>query len=200
MQLEFWYEFASTYSYLSVMRIERVAADAGVSLEYCPFLLGPIFGKQGWNTSPFNLYPARGRYMWRDVTRRASRHGLVFLKPSTFPRNGLLAARVALVGLGEGWSPAFTRAVFSAEFTEDRDIAEWAVLREILESLQQNPDRVLAGAQAAENKAELRERSETAEARGIFGAPSFIVGDELFWGDDRLEEAVEYASSVGEAV
>ena len=200
MQLEFWYEFASTYSYLSVMRIERVATDAGVSLEYCPFLLGPIFGKQGWNTSPFNLYPARGRYMWRDVTRRASRHGLVFLKPSTFPRNGLLAARVALVGLGEGWSPAFTRAVFSAEFTEDRDIAEWAVLREILESLQQNPDRVLAGAQAAENKAELRERSETAEARGIFGAPSFIVGDELFWGDDRLEEAVEYASSVGEAV
>ena len=200
MQLEFWYEFASTYSYLSVMRIERVAADAGVSLEYCPFLLGPIFGKQGWNTSPFNLYPARGRYMWRDVTRRASRHGLVFLKPSTFPRNGLLAARVALVGLGEGWSPAFTRAVFSAEFTEDRDIAEWAVLREILETLQQNPDRVLARAQAAENKAELRERSETAEARGIFGAPSFIVGDELFWGDDRLEEAVEYASSVGEAV
>ena len=200
MQLEFWYEFASTYSYLSVMRIERVATDAGVSLEYCPFLLGPIFGKQGWNTSPFNLYPARGRYMWRDVTRRASRHGLVFLKPSTFPRNGLLAARVALVGLGEGWSPAFTRAVFSAEFTEDRDIAEWAVLREILESLQQNPDRVLARAQAAETKAELRERSETAEARGIFGAPSFIVGDELFWGDDRLEEAVEYASSVGEAV
>ncbi len=200
MQLEFWYEFASTYSYLSVMRIERVAADAGVSLEYCPFLLGPIFGKQGWNTSPFNLYPARGRYMWRDVTRRAARHGLVFLKPSTFPRNGLLAARVALVGLGEGWSPAFTRAVFSAEFAEDRDIAEWAVLREILESLQQNPDRVLARAQAAENKAELRERSETAEARGIFGAPSFFVGDELFWGDDRLEEAVEFASSVGEAV
>jgi 2-hydroxychromene-2-carboxylate isomerase len=200
MQLEFWYEFASTYSYLSVMRIERVAADAGISLEYCPFLLGPIFGKQGWNTSPFILYPARGRYMWRDVTRRATRHGLVFRKPSIFPRNGLLAARVALVGLGEGWSPAFTRAVFSAEFTEDRDIAEWAVLREILESLQQNPDRVLARAQAAENKAELRERSETAEARGIFGAPSFFVGDELFWGDDRLEEAVEFASSVGEAV
>ncbi len=200
MQLEFWYEFASTYSYLSVMRIERVAADAGVSLEYCPFLLGPIFGKQGWNTSPFILYPARGRYMWRDVTRRAARHGLAFRKPSVFPRNGLLAARVALVGLAEGWAPEFTRAVFSAEFAEDRDIAEWAVLREILESLQQDPDHVLARAQGAEIKAELRERTETAEARGIFGAPNFLVGDELFWGDDRLEEAVEFASSVGEAL
>ena len=199
MRLEFWYEFASTYSYLSVMRIDRVTAAADVSVEFCPFLLGPIFGKQGWNTSPFKLYPARGRYMWRDVTRRATLHGLVFRKPSAFPRDGLLAARVALVGLGDGWAPEFTRAVFSAEFAEDRDIAEWAVLREILESLQQDPDHVLARAQGAEIKAELRERTETAEARGIFGAPSFLVGDELFWGDDRLEEAVAYASSVGEA-
>ncbi len=71
--LDFWYEFASPYSCLSALRIEKLAEDAGVTLRWRPFLLGPIFAAQGWNTSPFALYPSKGRYMWRDTARRAHR-------------------------------------------------------------------------------------------------------------------------------
>ena len=69
MKVEFWYEFASTYSYPAAMRVEQTAKEAGVGLVWRPFLLGPIFGSQGWNDSPFNIYPAKGRYMWRDMAR-----------------------------------------------------------------------------------------------------------------------------------
>ncbi len=194
MELEFWYEFASTYSYLSVMRIGKLAAEAGVPVRWCPFLLGPIFAERGWDTSPFTIYPERGRYMWRDVTRRAGSHGLPFRRPGVFPRNGLLAARVALVGLEQGWCPEFTRAAFHAAFAEDREIGEWEVLSEILRSIGRDPDHVHTQAHAPANKAALRGRTENARARGVFGAPSFFVGDELFWGDDRLEDALAWAS------
>src|ERR1041385_7871678 len=67
--VEFWYEFASTYSYPAAMRIARKAREADVTVRWRPFLLGPIFGAQGWNDSPFNIYPAKGRNMWRDLER-----------------------------------------------------------------------------------------------------------------------------------
>ena len=96
--LEFWYEFASTYSYLSAMRIEPLAQAAGVDVRWRPFLLGPIFAAQGLTSSPFNLYPVKGRYMWRDMEREGARFGVPFKRPDTFPQNGLVAARVALYG------------------------------------------------------------------------------------------------------
>ena len=111
-KIEFWYEFASTYSYLSVMRIEDLAADAGVEILWQPFLLGPIFRAQGWSDSPFNLYPAKGRYMVRDIERIAASRNLPFNMPAVFPASGLLAARIALIGTVQGWVNEFTRAVF----------------------------------------------------------------------------------------
>src|SRR5262245_23449779 len=122
MALECWFEFASTYSYLAIPRVEAVAKAAGVTVAWRPFLLGPIFAAQGWNDSPFNIYEAKGRYMWRDLERRAARYGLPFRRPSRFPRNGLHAARVALVADGEGWCNAFAPAVYRANFAEDREI------------------------------------------------------------------------------
>ena len=107
--LEFWYEFASTYSYLAAMRIEGRAEAAGVEVRWRPFLLGPIFAAQGWTTSPFNLYPAKGRYMWRDMEREAARLGLPCRRPDPFPQNTLVAARVALYGADQGWTPAFSQ-------------------------------------------------------------------------------------------
>ena len=131
-KLEFWYEFASTYSYLSAMRIEVMAREAGVEVEWRPFLLGPIFVAQGWNTSPFNIYEAKGRYMWRDMERICAARDLALQKPDPFPQNGLYAARLALVGADEGWAPGFSRAVFAAEFGDGADISDRQVLAGIL--------------------------------------------------------------------
>ena len=114
--LEFWYEFASTYSYPAVMRIERLAAEAQVDVRWRPFLLGPIFKALGWNDLPFNIYAAKGRYMWRDLERVCAAEGVPLkLPPVKFPQNGLKAARLALAGESEGWTPDFTRAVFARE-------------------------------------------------------------------------------------
>ena len=115
--LEFWYEFASTYAYLAAARIEGAAAAAGVAVRWRPFLLGPIFASQGWTTSPFNLYPAKGRAMWRDVERTAAGQGLPPLtRPDPFPVNSLSAVRVAVLGQDQDWLVPFSKAVFSASF------------------------------------------------------------------------------------
>jgi 2-hydroxychromene-2-carboxylate isomerase len=176
------------------MRVEKAAQSARVDLEYCPFLLGPIFAKQGWNDSPFNIYPAKGRYMWRDLERLCTGLSLPFRKPTVFPRNGLLAARVATVGRNEAWGPPFVRGAFRANFADDRDIASTEVVSAVLESVGQDPAAVLARAASQEIKQELRARTEAAQALGMFGAPSFVVDGELFWGNDRLEAAVAWAS------
>jgi 2-hydroxychromene-2-carboxylate isomerase len=193
-QLTFWYEFASTYSYLSAMRIEAEAAAAGVNVVWQPFLLGPIFHAQGWNTSPFNLYPAKGRYMLRDIGRIASARGIAFHLPDPFPMNTLKAARLALVGIEEGWVAPFSRAVFAAEFADRRDIADTAVLQDVLEGLGIDAGRALGRSAHAEIKERLRAMTADAEAHGIFGAPTFETADgELFWGDDRLDAAIAHA-------
>ncbi len=194
-RLEFWYEFASNYSYLSVMRISGLAKQAGVEVTWRPFLLGPIFKSQGWDTSPFNLYPVKGRYMIRDMQRLAESRGLPFVMPPTFPANGLKAARLALIGADEGWIEPFTRAVFEAEFGRGEDIAQPAVIEKALSGLGLDSASLLARAEEPEIKQRLKDQTAEASSRGIFGAPSFITEDgELFWGDDRLEQALAWAA------
>lgn len=194
-KIEFWYDFASTYSYLSVMRIEPLAAASGVQVAYRPFLLGPTFKAQGLTTSPFVAVPIKGRYMERDIARIADARGLVFHMPDPFPAHSLAAARVATVAEAEGWIGPFTRAVFSAEFANREDIAASDVLDRIVSNLGHDPARISAAAGTAENKAALRERTEAASAKCIFGAPTFVTADgEIFWGDDRLEQALAWAT------
>jgi 2-hydroxychromene-2-carboxylate isomerase len=192
--LTFWYEFASTYSYLSTMRIEAEAAAAGVAITWQPFLLGPIFKAQGWDTSPFNLYPAKGRYMVRDIERIASERGLPFRMPDPFPAHGLKAARLATVGVEQGWVAPFSKAVFEAEFALGADIAGEPVLEGILDSLGLDAAPILERAGHADIKDALRTATGHAQALGVFGAPSFTTEDcELFWGDDRLAHALAHA-------
>jgi len=191
--LAFWFEFASTYSYVAAMRIGALAAKANVAVQWRPFLLGPIFKAQGWDTSPFNLYPAKGRYMWRDVERQCAELGLAFRRPDPFPQSSLAAARVALVGLDEGWGEEFCRAVFRAEFADGRNIGDAAVVADVLCALDVAPEPVLARAQGDDIKAELRRQTEEAQRLGLFGAPSFVADGELFWGNDRLEQALRCA-------
>ncbi|MCK6553634.1 2-hydroxychromene-2-carboxylate isomerase [Candidatus Binatia bacterium] len=175
------------------MRIEAAARAAEVALTWRPFLLGPIFKAQGWNDSPFNIYPVKGRYMWRDLERVCAAQGIPWQRPSSFPRNGLLAARVACRFAAQPWVSEFVRRVYAANFAEDRDIADRSVIAGILESLGRQPADVLGAAESADARAQLRTTTEQAQALGIFGAPTFVVGTELFWGNDRLEAAIEWA-------
>jgi len=195
--IEFWYEFGSTYSYPAAMGIERLAADAGVSVRWRPFLLGPIFKTYGWNDSPFNIYAAKGRYMWRDLARVCKADGLPLkLPPVSFPQNGLKAARLALIGESQGWTPPFTRAVFAANYAEQKDISDDETLAALLAGLGVDAPAAVAASNAPENKEALKRQTEEAASRGLFGAPSFTVGDELFWGNDRLEAALAWANRV----
>ncbi len=189
-KLEFWYEFASTYSYLSAMRIEAVTEKAGVAIFRKPFVLGPIFHSQGWNTSPFNIYPAKGRYMVREMERLTAARGLPFRMPSPFPQNSLNAARLAIIGHEEGWGPAFTRAVYTAEFAEGTNIADKGVLGAILTKLGLDSAPLLSLIEQPDIKQRLRQQTEEAQELEIFGAPSFLAHEELYWGDDRLEQAI----------
>ena len=191
-RLQFWFEFASTYSYVAALRVERVADAAGVTVDWRPFLLGPIFQGQGWNDSPFNLYPVKGRYMWRDMERLCAEEGLALRRPSRFPRSGLLAARVATLEEAAAWRAEFVRRIYAANFADDRDIGDRAVVGDVLGSLRLPIAEILESAQSRENKERLRLQTEEAVRLGIFGAPSFVVGAELFWGNDRLEQAVAW--------
>jgi 2-hydroxychromene-2-carboxylate isomerase len=191
--LTFWYDLASTYSWLAAERIEAVAAETGTEVLWRPFLLGPIFAAQGWTSSPFNLFPAKGRNMWRDMERQCARMSLPpIVRPEPFPQNSLLAARVA-TALPPAARPPFCRAVYRAEFTQGRSIADRAALAAILKDVDAPAD-ALAAAEAAESKGALRQATEEAQSLGIYGAPSFTTrSGELFWGNDRLEQAIAWA-------
>jgi 2-hydroxychromene-2-carboxylate isomerase len=197
--LDFWFDFASTYSYPAAMRVHALARAAGVKVNFRPFLLGPIFKAQGWTTSPFNLFPAKGRNMWRDLERICADLSLPAMRrPEPFPQNSILAARVALVGLAQPWGEDFCRAVFSAEFADGRRIDDPETMSAILSKLDVAPAAVLAAAVSDDNKARLRVQTEEAQKLGLFGAPSFTTPDaELFWGNDRLEQALAWAKRSG---
>lgn len=199
-EVEFWYDFASTYSYLSAMRIEEMAAEAGVRAVWRPFLLGPIFSAQGWSTSPFNVYPAKGRYMSRDIARIARARRLPFVMPDVFPAHSLMAARMAIGGAICGqtgdWTRRFSKAVFAAEFGEGANIADPALLKRLASGIAGNETATAIFQRIGETETKdlLRQQTERAMALGIFGAPSFVTDDgELFWGDDRLSDALIWA-------
>ena len=192
--VDFWFEFASTYSYPAAMRISPLAEAAGVAVRWRPFMLGPIFRAQGWTTSPFNLFPAKGRNMWRDLERTCDTLGLPLVRPTIFPQNTLLAARVALVGLAEAWGEDYCRAIYRAEFGEGQEIEKNEAIAGVLASLGLNAGSVMDRAQSNDIKSQLRIHTEDAERLGVFGSPSFVTADgELFWGNDRLEAALNWA-------
>lgn len=194
-ELEFWFEFGSNYSYLALMRVEALAQRSGVALRWRPFLLGPIFRQLGWHTSPFVLQEAKGRYMWRDMEREARKYGLPFVRPSSFPRVALLPMRVATLGAAQPWMGEFCRRVMRQNWVDDLEIDDRENVLRALDGLVGDPQAVLAAALLEENKLRLRASTEEAQARGIFGAPTMFVGDEMFWGNDRLDDAIACAAA-----
>jgi 2-hydroxychromene-2-carboxylate isomerase len=191
---EFWYEFASTYSYPAAMRVALLAKARGVELTWRPFLLGPILAANGWRDSPFNIYPSKGRYMWRDMERICNALGLPLRRPEPFPQNSLLAARVALA-LDSGARADFSRRVYAAEFGDGLPIADRATIATLLTELGLDAQSVLARAEDSANKASLKAETGRATGLGVIGAPSLVTQDnEVFWGNDRLEQGLDWAA------
>jgi 2-hydroxychromene-2-carboxylate isomerase len=190
--LDFFYFFGSTYSYLSVMRIEGVAAAAGVEVRWRPFSVRALMIEQGnlMRSQPAN----KTAYMFRDLERRAALHGLPFRRPTWPTDPDQLANRVGTVARIEGWCPAYTRASFHAWVAEGRPLGDPAALVAILRDLGKDPEAVVARAGTDEIRAAYDAETDAARRLGIFGSPSFAVGSEIFWGDDRLEEAVAWAA------
>lgn len=192
-ELEFWFDFASPYAYVSAARLDDWISSAGIKVRWVSFLLGPVFKQQGWPTSPFNLYPLKGRYMWRDVERLCERHKLGFRRPEEFPQHSLLATRVAVAGRDEDWLPAYCKRVFHAQFGLGENIADKQTIVGALAGLVDDPGYWLKQAVTAKTKQALVDCGVEAEQKCIFGAPSFVTRDgELFWGDDRLEQSIEW--------
>lgn len=194
--IDFWFDFASTYSYVGALRIEAAARVAGETVRWRPFLLGPIFtAQQGLKTSPFNTQPVRGAYMWRDVERLCQKYGFPFKKPEVFPQRSILAARLAIVAHDKPWLGDFVRGVFKAEFGEGKDISVHAVLGDVLSALSVDPSPLFQQAETEPVKRELRAYTDEAQRLGIFGAPNIVVGDELFFGQDRIDDALAWAKA-----
>lgn len=190
--LNFWFDFASTYSYPAAMRIEAAAKARAVTVEWRPFLLGPVFAAQGWKDFPFNLQPVKGRYMVRDLERTCAALDLPFRMPSPFPQNSLLCARIACA-LDGPLRARFAQSVYQLEFGEGRSISDPLNAAEALRHVGLDT-ALVEKAQDDNAKAALRAETEAAQAIGIFGAPTFTTADdELFWGNDRLDEALEWA-------
>jgi 2-hydroxychromene-2-carboxylate isomerase len=204
--IDFWFDFASTYSYLAAMRIAGAARQAHVAVSWRAFLLGPIFAAKGLPDSPFNLDPVKGAYMWRDLERLAAKQGLAWRRPSVFPRDSIPAGRIAAAFQDELWLPAFVRTVFQLNFVHDQDIASRAALEEAVAAAGGPAD---AAMRALEEplKGALRAATAEAIAKGVFGAPSFTIDQkvgeteagakpscELFWGGDRMEDALLFAA------
>ncbi|WP_422364618.1 2-hydroxychromene-2-carboxylate isomerase [Pyruvatibacter mobilis] len=193
-RLTFWYDFASTYSYIAAHTVGPAAEKAGVDVVWRPFLLGAVFAPQGLTDSPFNMFELKGRYMWRDMQRLADDNGLPFKRPEEFPQRSILANRVAAVA-GDHVGDV-TRAIYSAEFGEGRPIATDEDLAPVLAGLGLDASALLADAVSPEGKQTLRSNTDAALEAGVFGAPTFTTEDgEVFWGSDRLAQALAWATS-----
>ncbi len=193
-EIDFWFSIGSTYSYLTVMRLEGAAAEAGVAVRWRPFNVRVIMGEYG--NSPFVGKPVKTAYMWRDMERRAAEHGVAIAVPAPYPLAELeLANRIAVLGDQEGWCADYVRATYCRWFQAGEAPGEAPNLPASLSEIGQDPDDVAARAKGETIGAALAANTDAAKAAGVFGSPSFVVGGELFWGDDRLEAALAWTGS-----
>lgn len=192
--LEFFFDFASTYSYLASTQVEALAARTGAQLVWRPMVLGAVFKATG-NDLPARV-AAKAKYLISDLKRWSQHYDVPFRMSSHWPANTVKAMRLVLVAEAEGKAAAVAHAGFRAMWVEDQDLTAEATLRAVATSAGLDADRALAAIETPELKDRLRQNTDEAIARGAFGAPALFVGDELFWGNDRLH-FVEAALSRG---
>jgi 2-hydroxychromene-2-carboxylate isomerase len=188
----FYYDLGSPYSYLSAERISRLFSDAELPQpEWVPILLGGLFAR--FDRGSWSQTPAREEGM-REVERRASAYGLQPIRwPDPWPGNGLHAMRVATYAKSIGRTVSFSLAAFRQAFAAGRDLSEPDNVAIAAAACELHPNAIAKAAASAAVKEKLKEATARAGDRGVFGVPTVAVGDEVFWGDDRLEEAVAAA-------
>jgi 2-hydroxychromene-2-carboxylate isomerase len=191
-QIDCWITLGSTYSYLTVMRAPELERDAGIAIRFRPFNLGAIFKDLGY--FPFPPNSPKTAYMWQDLQRRADMYGIPINLPVPYPaKNPALANAIALIGMREGWGRGFIARSYREWFQNGLEPGSDLNLAASLEGSAQDPDRLVALAAGEQGQSWLKQETDAARALGIFGSPTFSVGDHLFWGDDRLEDAVSWA-------
>ncbi len=189
-QIDFFYFFGSAYSYLSVMRIDNLAAEAGVEVHWRPFSVRDLMTEMGYS---LRTQPTKMAYFWRDIERRAYLHGIPYKKPPIWPTDpDQLANRVGVVAAQQGWCPEYTRASFRAWFLDGHALGSEESLSAVLTSLGKDPQAIIDLASTPEIRDQYRGETDAARQLGVFGSPTFAVGQEIFWGDDRLEEALAW--------
>ncbi len=190
-QIDFFYFFGSGYAYLPVMRIGEAAERAGVAVRWRPFSVRTLMRE---NNIGLRDQPGKMRYIWRDIERRAKWHGIPFVKPPIWPTDpDELANRVAIVAFAEGWGRDYTKASFRSWYLDGQPLGERTALDQVLSALGQDATEVVAKANSDETRATYAAETEAARRLGIFGSPTFVADGEVFWGDDRLEEACAWA-------
>lgn len=191
-KIDFWFSIGSTYSYLTVMRLAEVEVATGTSFRWRPFNVRRVMIEQ--NNVPFKDKPVKTAYMWRDIERRAHRYGLSPTLPAPYPLPGLvLANQVATLGVEEGWVAAYTRATYQRWFESGEAAGEEPNLSASLSEISCDPNEVQRKAQSKRIADALEASTDEAMKLGVFGSPTFVVGDEVFWGDDRLDDAILWA-------
>lgn len=190
-KIDFWFTMASTYTYLAVMRLLDVEQSTGIIFRRRPFYLINIL--QEMNYTPFTDKPAKQAYMWRDIERRAAMYGIPARTPVPYPiRDGGLSNRIASLGIEEGWGNDFIRASYERWFTRGEPNGREPNVSASLHYIGQDPDRVMKLANSDERNQTLERETSIAKELGIFGSPTFAIDKELFWGDDRLEDAIAW--------
>lgn len=189
VRIDLWMSVGSTYSFLTVMRMGDIEKKYGVRFDIRPFSVRQIMVEM--DNIPFSTKPLKSDYMWRDIERRASLFGIDVKVPAPYPLPGFdLANQIAILGVQEGWERDYILATYKLWFQKGLPAGQEPNLSKCLKSIGLDPEVVIAGAQSDEIVAAYELATSKARSLGIFGAPSFVSHGEMFWGDDRMEEAV----------
>ncbi len=180
--VDFYFDLSSPYSYLAATQMRSLGERTGAEVAWKPMVLGAVFKTVG-NEMPARV-PNKARWMSRDLSRWAEHYGVPFRLSSHFPVNAIKAMRLVLVD--DAKAAAVALAGFAAMWVDDLSLGDEGVLRSVAQTGGLDPDRALAAIDQPQIKDRLRQNTEEAVARGAFGAPALCVGDELFWGNDRL--------------
>jgi 2-hydroxychromene-2-carboxylate isomerase len=185
-EVEFLFDYGSPFSYLASLQIEGFAKRNSATVVYTPMLLGAVLKATG-NASPMTV-PAKGRYMLTELRRWAARYSVPFKpNPHPFMSNTLQLMRGAVAAQKLGFFFLYHRAVYRAVWAEAQDLGNETMLRRVLEKAGVPATELMAAAEGQDVKDQLRGNTDRAVQRGVFGAPTFFVADEMFWGNDRFD-------------